>query len=147
MSDCSICLECIGENIDIKLTECCHTFHLNCFETWVKINNSCPLCRTVFTTIPIINDTAAYVPIDFWFNRDTRLAIPQVSIPYEQTSIDVNVNNYTFSIEPVIPQPSGRQNRSRIEDTRLTFYNAPFALHPESNEPSGSVNFNRINTR
>ena len=105
MSDCAICLECIDTNIEnkIKTTECNHTFHSNCFETWIKVNNSCPLCRKAFTTIPIINNTIAYVPLQFWFSRNPNLAIPLVS--------------------------------------------SPFALHPESNEPSGFVNFNRINIR
>jgi len=133
MSDCAICLECISETIDIKLTECNHTFHTNCFETWVKINNSCPLCRKVFQIINNVVNTN--IPLSFWFSQNTGLAIPLVSIPFA-------VIDYNFQAEE--SQPSGgRGNHSRIDDTRFM----PFALHPESNEPSGFVNFNRINIR
>ena len=40
---CSICRESMVDN---KITIICnHVFHTNCFVKWVKIDNSCPLCR------------------------------------------------------------------------------------------------------
>ena len=45
---CAICLN------DIKMSEkrgalpCCHTFHMNCIQTWSKVDNSCPLCKKRF---------------------------------------------------------------------------------------------------
>lgn len=121
MSDCAICLECINETIDIKLTECNHTFHLNCFETWIKLNNSCPLCRKVFQQIN--NEVNTNIPLSFWFSRNTNLAIPLVSIPFA-------VNNYSFQAEE--PQLSGgRVNYSRIDDTILNWYSTllPYTLN------------------
>jgi hypothetical protein len=112
--DCAICLECIDENIDnnIKTTKCNHTFHSNCFETWIKINNSCPLCRTVFIAIPIIDDTA--IPLQFWFNRDTRLSIPLVSIPSHRPGPPA-IYNYSFGLYPESSEPSSTVNLSRIQ--------------------------------
>ena len=108
MTDCAICLECIDENIynNIKTTKCNHTFHSNCFETWIKINNSCPLCRTAFIAIPIINDTT--IPLQFRFTRDTRVAIPLGSIPY-------SMYNYSFGLYPESGGPNGTANFSRIQ--------------------------------
>lgn len=44
---CSICLKNMYYNTSIK-TDCNHYYHLICLNTWLKNNNSCPLCRTVF---------------------------------------------------------------------------------------------------
>ena len=44
--ECSICLEEIEENDDIKkLMNCNHVFHKSCIDTWSNNNNTCPLCR------------------------------------------------------------------------------------------------------
>ena len=43
---CSICLNANNENDDwVKLKECSHVFHRECISTWIKKNDSCPLCR------------------------------------------------------------------------------------------------------
>ena len=41
--ECSICLD-INEKTWIK-TKCNHTYHEECFNEWLKINKSCPICR------------------------------------------------------------------------------------------------------
>lgn len=141
--DCSICLDNITDDTK-KITQCKHTFHEECLTRWLHTNNSCPLCRThiVHVSEPTLN-----VPLQFWFNRNPNLAIPLVSIPFASRSIDLNntpfalypedntpsgsvnynrtINHYNFSIEPELYQPSGRQNRSRIDDTHLNFYTEP----------------------
>jgi hypothetical protein len=42
--NCSICFENITEEKLMK-TNCNHCFHNNCMTEWLKIKNSCPLCR------------------------------------------------------------------------------------------------------
>ena len=43
--ECSICLMEINEGIDTILLPCGHMFHDNCVTKWLKIHNTCPLCR------------------------------------------------------------------------------------------------------
>lgn len=33
-----------------------------------------------------------YVPLNFWFNRNTQLAIPEVSLQYHNINININFN-------------------------------------------------------
>ena len=40
---CSICCE--KSTHDNVILDCKHSFHENCIKTWLKYNNSCPLCR------------------------------------------------------------------------------------------------------
>ncbi len=42
---CSICLDNIT-NSDKKELSCNHKFHINCINTWLQDNNTCPLCRS-----------------------------------------------------------------------------------------------------
>ena len=42
---CSICLELITENSEVKSTPCGHLFHENCLERSIQVKNSCPQCR------------------------------------------------------------------------------------------------------
>ena len=43
--ECAICLKSIY-NFDDMVTGCSHKFHSKCLDSWVKVNQSCPLCRT-----------------------------------------------------------------------------------------------------
>lgn len=40
--ECAICLDSMVEN---KILPCCHKFHANCINIWLRENNNCPLCR------------------------------------------------------------------------------------------------------
>mgnify|MGYP002507798640 CR=1 FL=1 len=47
---CSICQEyCLvsdkDESIILRELICDHSFHINCIDTWLSNNNSCPMCR------------------------------------------------------------------------------------------------------
>lgn len=44
--DCPICLAEFAEGEKVRvLPECCHSFHVDCIDTWVVSNPSCPSCR------------------------------------------------------------------------------------------------------
>lgn len=42
--ECSICMESKGGKIRL---DCGHMFHKKCLLEWLKINKSCPICRSV----------------------------------------------------------------------------------------------------
>ena len=44
IGDCSICLKKMYCNDSIK-TDCDHTYHKTCIETWLKDKDTCPMCR------------------------------------------------------------------------------------------------------
>jgi len=44
--ECSICLISL-EKEPTKILECTHTFHIECIDIWMNLNDTCPLCRKV----------------------------------------------------------------------------------------------------
>jgi hypothetical protein len=49
MDECPICLETCHE--DFQSSCCKKSFHKNCYEKCLNINNTCPTCRTVFVKV------------------------------------------------------------------------------------------------
>ncbi|XP_010441131.1 PREDICTED: RING-H2 finger protein ATL46-like, partial [Camelina sativa] len=49
--DCAVCLCEFSEKDKLRLLPTCsHAFHLNCIDTWLQSNSTCPLCRgTLFS--------------------------------------------------------------------------------------------------
>ncbi|PSS35201.1 RING-H2 finger protein [Actinidia chinensis var. chinensis] len=49
--DCAVCLSEFSEKDQLRLLPTCsHAFHINCIDTWLLSNSTCPLCRaTLFT--------------------------------------------------------------------------------------------------
>jgi hypothetical protein len=50
LPECAICLDPISAEPKPTTLACTHIFHKACIEPWLKINQSCPTCRT--STIP-----------------------------------------------------------------------------------------------
>ncbi|XP_047084436.1 RING-H2 finger protein ATL16-like [Lolium rigidum] len=51
--ECAVCLSEFVEREPLKmLPACSHAFHIDCIDTWLFHNVSCPLCRTVVTAAP-----------------------------------------------------------------------------------------------
>lgn len=44
--NCSICYNLMTSE-QFKAVSCTHIFHTSCIDKWLKINNSCPICRSV----------------------------------------------------------------------------------------------------
>ncbi|KAJ8774283.1 hypothetical protein K2173_009714 [Erythroxylum novogranatense] len=56
--DCAVCLYEFSENDKFRLLPLCsHAFHIDCIDTWLPSNSTCPLCRgAIFTPgLPIQN--------------------------------------------------------------------------------------------
>lgn len=47
---CCICLEQFQSGNELRRLPCLHSFHAECVDKWLVINNACPVCR-----IPIIS--------------------------------------------------------------------------------------------
>ncbi|XP_050874325.1 E3 ubiquitin-protein ligase ATL4 [Lathyrus oleraceus] len=56
-ADCAVCLSKF-RNSDLlrSLPLCCHTFHAECIDTWLRSNLSCPLCRSSILPSPSYSD-------------------------------------------------------------------------------------------
>lgn len=42
---CSICLEDLIENDDVRILSCFHQFHVKCIDTWLGQKSTCPTCK------------------------------------------------------------------------------------------------------
>lgn len=42
---CPICKEELFLDLEVKVLPCKHNYHVNCISRWLKIKNSCPICR------------------------------------------------------------------------------------------------------
>ena len=47
MAQCSICLVNFEEDETVRQLPCKHYFHTDCIYTWLRQNNTCPVCRGV----------------------------------------------------------------------------------------------------
>jgi hypothetical protein len=56
--ECAVCLAEFAPGERLKqLPSCSHAFHIDCIDTWLHHNVSCPLCRTVVTGgVPLARD-------------------------------------------------------------------------------------------
>ncbi|KAE8668250.1 RING-H2 finger protein ATL47 [Hibiscus syriacus] len=89
--DCAVCLcEFLEEDKLRLLPLCSHAFHIDCIDTWLMSNSTCPLCRgTVFTTeFPIENPV-----FDFEYPREETMLLSnggsRVSLGPKPTENDI----------------------------------------------------------
>ncbi|KAG2285517.1 hypothetical protein Bca4012_034004 [Brassica carinata] len=63
-SCCSICLgDYKGNHLLRQLPDCNHLFHLKCIDTWLRLNPTCPVCRTSPFPTPLPTPLAEVVPL------------------------------------------------------------------------------------
>lgn len=48
--ECSVCKENYKLNDNLTVMPCNHNFHEECLVNWLKLHNSCPICRMELTT-------------------------------------------------------------------------------------------------
>ena len=78
---CKICYE--AKNL-IIIADCSHQFCKSCTDKWLKINNTCPLCRRIINR----NILSNYQKISDYEN--------QVIYTSQNIKLKVTVNNYIF---------------------------------------------------
>jgi len=60
-NDCVICFETVAnKESNFSCCLCKNIFHKNCINRWIKINNTCPLCRMKIPTTHVTNDILEY---------------------------------------------------------------------------------------
>ncbi|CAF2122860.1 unnamed protein product [Brassica napus] len=63
-SCCPICLgDYKGNHLLRQLPDCKHLFHLKCIDTWLRLNPTCPVCRTSPLPTPLPTPLAEVVPL------------------------------------------------------------------------------------
>lgn len=61
---CSICYDELGESNCIKCESSCENyFHNNCMSMWLKKANTCPLCRTIWSSSSNVDDALSMLKI------------------------------------------------------------------------------------
>lgn len=46
LQSCCICLARYGDDEEVRELPCSHVFHVDCVDKWLKINATCPLCKS-----------------------------------------------------------------------------------------------------
>lgn len=49
IENCAVCLELFSNNDAIRILPCSHEFHKNCVDPWLKLKQTCPLCKKNIT--------------------------------------------------------------------------------------------------
>ncbi|KAI9124715.1 hypothetical protein K1719_004637 [Acacia pycnantha] len=63
-ANCSICLGDFSESEWLReLPDCGHLFHRKCIDMWLRMNSSCPLCRTSPLPSPVSTPLAEVAPL------------------------------------------------------------------------------------
>jgi hypothetical protein len=44
------CVICLNYLYDVSILDCEHKFHTRCIQKWMKLNNTCPICRSQICT-------------------------------------------------------------------------------------------------
>ena len=64
VATCSICLGDFSESEWLReLPDCSHLFHQKCIDVWLRMNTSCPLCRTSPLPTPVSTPLAEVTPL------------------------------------------------------------------------------------
>lgn len=50
--ECPVCQEHFEQQAELRKMPCGHTFHENCLVTWLKMHNTCPVCRYSLSAQP-----------------------------------------------------------------------------------------------
>ncbi|XP_024993217.1 RING-H2 finger protein ATL67-like [Cynara cardunculus var. scolymus] len=72
----SICSICLCEYKDAEmmrmLPDCKHCFHLICVDAWLKLNATCPVCRSSPLPTPLSTPLAEVVPLSQYYDGHRR---------------------------------------------------------------------------
>ncbi|GMG99340.1 hypothetical protein Nepgr_001180 [Nepenthes gracilis] len=99
--DCAVCLSEFSEKDKLRLLPMCsHAFHINCIDTWLLSNSTCPLCRgTLFT--PGFSMENPIFEFDDTIEEYGRSAIRENGFSSSQKAIEIEENAVGKGVLPV----------------------------------------------
>lgn len=106
IKSCTICFEELNNDKKGTLENCIHEFCFKCICDWSSINNSCPICRKIFTKINGISIVVLTDQEKYFLN----LINQQIATLQEITSSDEEIFNNTGVLF------SGDENFSEVSD-------------------------------
>ncbi|KAF3628662.1 RING-H2 finger protein ATL46 [Capsicum chacoense] len=90
--DCAVCLCEFSVKDKLRLLPTCsHAFHINCIDTWLLTNSTCPLCRGTLFNPEFLTGFDSDSPIEesgCTGNRDHVLSAAQKTIEIEEVAVD-----------------------------------------------------------
>ncbi|KAK1413419.1 hypothetical protein QVD17_35192 [Tagetes erecta] len=124
--DCAVCLSKFEAVDQLRLLPlCCHAFHVECIDAWLKSNQTCPLCRS--TVNPTDDDVLHKIlsVSDRNVNRNNSFRIEIGSISRRQTPSDsgrrsYSIGSYDYILNDGYEVPIESTHRREISDKDLT---------------------------
>ncbi|CAK8532121.1 unnamed protein product [Lathyrus sativus] len=119
--DCAVCLSKFEQNDLLRLLPiCCHAFHAECIDAWLRSNLTCPLCRSaviaseselvkIFRPASSSSDNSFRLELGNVSNRRGATASENVSGESDRRSYSVGAFEYFVDEEAEIP--FGHTNR------------------------------------
>ncbi|WJX91663.1 RING-type E3 ubiquitin transferase [Trifolium repens] len=124
-ADCAVCLSKFRSNDLLRsLPLCCHAFHAECIDTWLRSNLSCPLCRSsIFPSdsdlAKILRSTSSdsfRVEIGNVSRRGTNSTNPELAGGGDSRSYSIGSFDY-YVVEPS-EVPFSQDHRRSISDQK-----------------------------
>ncbi|KAI3743872.1 hypothetical protein L1987_56939 [Smallanthus sonchifolius] len=122
--DCAVCLSKF-EDVDLVrlLPLCCHAFHADCIDAWLKSNQTCPLCRSTVnpTEADILNTlgSGAAGGVDGNRSNSFRIEIGTISQrrdPSNSNRRSYSVGSYDYVLDDGYEIPVESTHRSAASD-------------------------------
>ncbi|KAK1432804.1 hypothetical protein QVD17_09705 [Tagetes erecta] len=90
--DCAVCLCEFSENDKLRLLPTCsHAFHINCIDTWLLSNSTCPLCRNTLFDPGFSKDNPIFDYDDPREADDNGISAGVKTVETEQTQVEKGV--------------------------------------------------------
>ena len=109
IKECCICLE--EDNHEYIKTKCSHVYHKNCLSEWLKINTSCPICRSEMNTD--IKYTMSIDDLEYYTYTTNSLFLSMQIRHVETESFLQQIERDLIEIEPRIEPKEKKREKHR----------------------------------
>jgi hypothetical protein len=131
-ADCAVCLNEFGEEDRLRLLpKCKHAFHLECIDTWLLSNSTCPLCRRSLLPDPIVGSAAAEIADHAGTSSNSTLAGASVAVVDHQLQAG---SLRAPSFRPAAAGSSLRRGGSNLSESSFRIREAAAAEEDEEEE-------------